>query len=211
MKLLNIGCGGVRPPAPWINLDNLREQLLPGTPERANLDAEPNYVEHDISIGALPFGENEFDGVMCSHVLEHFDCHAAVSVIAACHTVLKPGGVFFASVPNAEYFLMVHDRDCRGNAEELFGEPICPAEPWHKSFFDYALFFHQHKQVLDRHSLWCLLLRGGFEMIYNIVNPCMPEGIYRSTQPVRDAMKALRNRAKFSAELVGVKFPAVGR
>ncbi len=47
--------------------------------------------------GALPFGENSLDGVLCEVVLEHVA--RGESVIAETHRVLKKGGRFFFIVP----------------------------------------------------------------------------------------------------------------
>ena len=161
MKLLNVGCGGQRPGAPWINLDTLRTQLAPGTPERANLDKEENYVECDLLVQSIPFHDEYFDGILLQHVLEHFTCHEAVDVLLRCRAVLKSGGVLVASVPDADYFLNVYDQDTKQRAIELFGEPIHDAG--HDKFFSYALFRYDHKQVLNIGTLDCLLRRSGFK------------------------------------------------
>src|SRR5687767_9443839 len=137
MILVNLGCGGARYPEPWINVDTLRDQLKPGTPERTNLDAEPNYIEADLR-NPLPFADNSVDGILLQHVIEHFACHDAVKLLAECRRVLVVGGIVVVSVPDAEYFLRVLGDDTRENAVELFGEPI--SEPQYERFFDYALF-----------------------------------------------------------------------
>lgn len=48
---------------------------------------------------ALPFEDNSFDAVICSEVLEHIDPFH--KVLAEIRRVLKPDGVFAASVPRA--------------------------------------------------------------------------------------------------------------
>lgn len=161
MRLLNVGAGGQRPQDEhWWNLDTLRTQLKEGTPERTNLDREPRYVECDLLVQSIPFPDEHFDGILLQHVLEHFTCHDSVDVLLKCKAVLKPGGMLIASVPNAEYFLEWYDEDTRERAVELFGEPIHDAD--HEKFFSYALFRHDHKQVLNDSTLYCLLLRAGF-------------------------------------------------
>ena len=45
----------------------------------------------------LPFGDNTFDMIICSEVLEHL--HEYKEAINEVHRVLKPGGKFLASVP----------------------------------------------------------------------------------------------------------------
>jgi ubiquinone/menaquinone biosynthesis C-methylase UbiE len=47
----------------------------------------------------LPFGDDSFDAVICSEVLEHIPNYRAA--IAEIYRVLKPGGRFCASVPRA--------------------------------------------------------------------------------------------------------------
>ncbi len=196
MRLLNVGCGATRPGEPWTNLDQLHDVLKPGTPERTNLDLEKNYVNWDIAL-SLPFEEETFDGVLCSHVLEHFDCQDAVRIITRCRRVLKPEGIFVASVPDASYFLEVHDEDTREKAIDLFGEPICPEEPEHKSFFDYALFYWQHKQILTLDSMLCLLMKAGFTNIETVPS--------NSQKEIVKTIESIMNRRKFSLEMMAFK------
>lgn len=165
MKLLNVGCGGQRPGEPWTNLDTLQKFLKPGTPERINLDKETNYVECDLLLQSIPFGDYEFDGILLQHVLEHFTCHETTTVLSSCTRVLKKGGVLVASVPDVHCFRIVHDDDDRDNALDLFGESI--SGDWQdsqcNSFFDYALWHREHKQILNEDGLWALLRRARFE------------------------------------------------
>lgn len=146
-------------PEPWINVDTLREQLKPGTPERINLDAEPNYIEADLR-NPLPFADNTVDGILLQHVIEHLDCHASVKLLSECRRVLAVGGIVVVSVPDAEYFLRVLNEDTRENAIELFGEPI--SEPQYQRFFDYGLLHRDHIQILTHESLHCLVVGAGF-------------------------------------------------
>lgn len=205
MKLLNLGCGAVRVvDEHWTNLDCLRDSLPLGTPERVNLDNEPNYVDFRIGSGPLPFESETFDGVLLSHVIEHLDCHEAVSLLTECRRILKDGASVMVSVPDASYFRKVHALDTPENAPELFGEPICPDEPWHKSFFDYALFYDQHKQVLTEDSLWCLFVRAGFSSAF-----ICPHWSYEAQRNINaglyEAVRRIINRLKFSLVMVGIK------
>lgn len=198
MKLLNVGCGGQRPQNKiWWNLDNLRTQLNEGTPERTNLDKEPRYVECDLSVQSIPFPDETFDGITLVHVIEHFTCHEAVDVLIKCRRVLKPGGLLLASVPDANYFLDVYEQDTKERAVELFGEPIHDAG--HEKFFSYALFRHDHKQILTADSLECLLRRSGFDIVREFsVSYAMTD------ERMLDLYKVL-NRRKFSVEMIAVK------
>ncbi|MEO1253026.1 MAG: class I SAM-dependent methyltransferase [Pseudomonadota bacterium] len=56
----------------------------------------------DVKLGSVSdqgFPENHFDAVVMSHVIEHVPDPRAV--IAECHRILKPGGRFVCSTPNA--------------------------------------------------------------------------------------------------------------
>ena len=162
MKILNLGCGYPRLQKPFLNLDNLHSFLLPGTPERSNLDAEGNYVNHDVSKGRLPFNDNTFEGILASHFFEHFHCQDAVKIMKECFRVLRPGGVLVVSVPDASYFRKVYHQDTKENCVELFGEPMSPEHP-DPNFFTCALWFNEHFGILTEDSLWAYLIRAGFK------------------------------------------------
>jgi len=211
MKLLNVGCGGNRPQDEhWTNLDHLKDFLKEGTPERANLDKEPRYVEYDLARNldpgdTMPFPDAEFDGLLCSHVLEHLDCNQAVEVLEDCRRILKPGGLLVVSVPDANYFLSVHDRDRPENAVELFGEPI--HDKWQPDFMSYALFHREHRQVLTATSLICLLVQAGFLMA-NIINLDKQVAYYSGRYCEHEVFPCIRqvmNRRAFSAEVAAIK------
>ncbi len=194
MRLLNAGCGGQRNQSEhWWNTDTLREQLKPGTPERINLDKEPRYVECNLLTQSLPFPDDSFDGVLLQHVLEHFTCHEAVDVLLNCKRVLKPGGLLVASVPDAKYFLSMYDQDTKERAFELFGEPIHDAG--HEKFFTYALFRHDHKQILTSESLDCLLLMAGFKKSF----------LHYSKHKATSEITKQLTRRQFSVEICAIK------
>lgn len=199
MKLLNVGAGGHRPQSEeWWNLDELRKHLKPGTPERTNLDAEPRYIECSLTVDEIPGTEESYDGILLQHVLEHFDCAYAVMVIQDCMRMLKPTGVLVASVPNVDYFRMVHTEDTRKNASDLFGESI--SGDWQdnqcQSFFEYALWHRHHKQILNTNGLWALLRRAGFEHGYICVD---------ARDGVAEKIAEQLNRKLFSAILYAYK------
>lgn len=200
MKLLNLCCGNCRPQDEfWWNCDCLHDTLLPGTPERANLDAEPRYQERDIMYG-LPFDDEEFDGILASHCIEHWDCVDAVRIMRMCRDCLKPGGTLMASVPDASYFRLMHSADTAENAVELFGEPIY-APDGEDTFFGYALWNRWHEAILTEDALWAYFVRAGFEdkkveRISAMVND--------SNEVVKE-MHRILNRRLFSLVMTGVK------
>lgn len=205
MQILNLACNGHRPPPPFINVDVLRSQLKPGTPERRNLDAELNYLDHDLRRG-VPFAADTIDGILCSHFIEHLDAIESVAFLQECRRVLRPGHPILVSVPDASYFREVHARDTPENALALFGEGIYDWEvagkrvgPFH-SFFDYALFHHEHKQVLTADSLWCLLVKAGFPPA-DVSMPPAGGRLSADAECVFNLMAGELNRPKFSLVL----------
>lgn len=81
-KKLNLGCG-TDIKEEWVNLDS---SPLPGVD-----------VVHDIATLHLPFGDEEFDEILCQDILEHLDY---VPVLQDLHRILKPGGTLTIRVPH---------------------------------------------------------------------------------------------------------------
>lgn len=86
MRMLNLGCG-TRYSKDWVNIDFV--------------SSNPNVIAHNLTLG-IPFGENEFDVVYHSHVLEHFDKEQGFRFIKECYRVLKDGGIIRIAVPDLE-------------------------------------------------------------------------------------------------------------
>jgi SAM-dependent methyltransferase len=186
MKILNLGAGATRPINDiWTNLDNWE-----GGGHEIN---EPNFVRHDLR-KPLPFPDNSYDGCLCSHVLEHMDCREAVKVMREVLRVLKPGGVFLVSVPDASYFRRVHPDDRNENWPELFevSDPPNPIPTW----FEAALWFDQHMQIFTEDSVWAHFVRAGFPSnhVFDISETGVPP-------PVLGEMIPKLNRRKFSLEM----------
>lgn len=205
MRLLNLCCGSVRVVDDvWVNLDNLHATLLPGTPERVNLDAEPNYVNYDVESGYGLYGlaPEMFDGILASHCFEHWNLHSAISIMRACYRLLAPGGVLLVSVPDATVFRKNWEFDTVENAERLYGEPIHLPDG-ETTFLGYAGFNRFHKTLLSEDVLWCYFVRAGFEAGH----------IRKYSGDVKDAvyqeqvwiMAKLLNRIPFSLIMGGTK------
>jgi len=102
-KKLNLGCGkDIKPD--YINLDRVK---LPGVD-----------VVHDLNKFPWPFKNNEFDEILCKHVIEHLmDFGKTMKEI---HRIIKPGGVVKIIVPHF-------------TSKAAF-------DPTHKHFFTYDTF-----------------------------------------------------------------------
>lgn len=196
MKLLNLGCGGKRPQdLVWRNMDSLQGQM----PEDQwlTIEKEPNYIEADIS-KRLPFHDDQFDGCLLAHVLEHFSVQLAQSLLKECLRVLKPGGVIMASVPDAEYFRHVHPQDHGASTwPDLYGvfDPPNPIPTWMQA----ALYFEQHFQVFSEDTLWCALTQAGFVDVNRGPKP----PVY-AIEPFT-TLSSLLDRIPFSLVMTGVK------
>lgn len=198
MKLLNLGCGYPRILEPdWINLDNLHGHLFKGTTERANLDAEPNYVNHEVMSGPLPFADGSLDGILASHFFEHFDAQEGIKIMRECRRVLMPGGILMVSVPDASYFRQVHPEDRKENWERLFDHRDTNLP--HQTFFDLALWFHEHKAILTRDALWAYFTQAKFHL------PFEGQDGYGMSNPIVAALSVHLNRQRFSALMIGLK------
>jgi len=86
MRLLNIGCG-IRLHKDWVNID-----IAP---------VSPKVQKYNILEG-IPFRDNTFDAVYCSHILEHIPKNKALAFIRDCYRVLKPGGILRVVAPDLE-------------------------------------------------------------------------------------------------------------
>lgn len=206
MKLLNLACGAVRVvDDTWTNCDNLFPVLVPGSPERENLNREANYRNCDIT-QTLPFEDGTFDGVLASHVIEHFDCQQGVAIMRECHRILKPGGVLLVSVPDANVFRELYFGDNTENAVSLFGEPIHPQDG-ETTFAGYALWNRFHKAILTEDSLWSYFIRAGFP--YGTIRRQNPEEIQHMEKLAESSpfwkMAELLNRLPFSLIMAGTK------
>lgn len=186
MIYLNLGCGYPRPQKPpWVNLDNLRSVLKVGTPERMNLDAEPNYIDCDLSKG-IPFGDNEVDGLFCSHMLEHLKPREGIAFFRECKRVLKEGGVLRISVPDAEFMMQC----------EIAGIEYCNEyRPEGMSFTEHVLGFPEHMQVTTYWSVYFFYWVAGFKKI---------EKRFYQKSPV-PKLAELDNRPTFSLFMEGTK------
>ncbi|MGH8693080.1 MAG: class I SAM-dependent methyltransferase [Burkholderiales bacterium] len=85
-RLLNVGCGS-NFHSDWLNVD-----VVPPSAAVMAVDVRKG----------LPFTDEVFDAVYCSHLLEHLPRQKAASLLRHMHRVLRPGGVIRVVVPDLE-------------------------------------------------------------------------------------------------------------
>jgi len=94
-RLLDIGCGnGVylqRSEAQGIGLDRALPALL------FCWSQELQVAQCDFNADTLPVGDETFDAVLCSHILEHV--HSPIRLLAECNRVLNKNGTIVVGLP----------------------------------------------------------------------------------------------------------------
>lgn len=105
LSLINLGCG-TRFHPDWVNIDKY--------------PVNQNVMAHDLR-QSLPFGDNTFDVVYHSHVLEHFSRTEGKIFLSECFRICKPGGIIRIVVPDLENivrsYLHVLEEGLSGNPE----------------------------------------------------------------------------------------------
>src|SRR4030065_882711 len=91
-KLLNVGCGN------YFNTDWINCDLVSGGPNVLTIDVKKT----------LPFKNDEFDMVYCSHLLEHLNQKEARLFLNECRRVLKKGGIMRVVVPDLEEIVQLY-------------------------------------------------------------------------------------------------------
>lgn len=109
-KILDLGCGEgrhtitayIHQPVQAVGVDLCLNDINTAVErtEQFKSDDQARAIGYANANGlSLPFADHTFDKVVCSEVLEHIGNY--VGVMAEIKRVLKPGGIFAASVPRA--------------------------------------------------------------------------------------------------------------
>lgn len=137
----------------------------------------PGWTTVDLSAGCdlvldlakpLPFPDNSVEKIYSSHVLEHFYFNDLLKLLSECRRVLKPSGVFSASVPNARLYIEAYARP------ESFDPAIycrhAPAYNYNSKidFLNYMAYMDgHHRYMFDEENIIAILGKAGFR------NPCL--------------------------------------
>jgi SAM-dependent methyltransferase len=121
-EVLDVGCFGFRQVqiAADAGMPALRHAGVDFVPE-ADPPAGYDYRHADLNTDPLPFEDDRFDLVVCSHVLEHIA--DPLRFFAECVRVAKPGGLVFVETPSERSLW-------------LPGFPFSPEKFYSLSFFD---------------------------------------------------------------------------
>lgn len=111
----------------------------------------------------LPFPDNSVERIYSSHVLEHFFFGGLMQLLSECRRVLKPSGVFSASVPNARIYIEAYA------CPEAFDPALyCRHAPAYNynSKIDYlnymAYMDGHHRYMFDEENIIAILGKAGF-------------------------------------------------
>jgi len=98
----------------------------------------------------FPFPDGTFSAAYCSHMLEHLTRDRAEACVREIHRVLKPGGVFRASVPDLDRFVAAYDPG--------------DADAWMTMLLesDQVRDKNRHHWMYNERSLSALFRRAGF-------------------------------------------------
>jgi SAM-dependent methyltransferase len=99
-KILDVGCGQNKYPGA-IGIDSNR---------RADAD-----VIHDLGVVPYPFADDEFDEIICRHVIEHVP--DVMAFVGELHRITKPGGRIKIVTPH-------------------YSNPDWPTDPTHRNHFN---------------------------------------------------------------------------
>ena len=125
-------------------------------------------IHHDLLKG-IPLPDNSVDQLYCSHLLEHFSYRNLIELLGACKRVLKPGGSFKISVPNAEIYLKAYSEP-----EKFSKDKYCVWKPGLNYFspIDYVNYMAymegedgaiNHRHLFDEKNIVGILKTAGFK------------------------------------------------
>lgn len=101
-KILDIGCGTGR----FISFDPERIEGIDQNEENVKTCKSKGFKVKTGQATMLPFGDNAFDAVHCSHLIEHLNPYDAYELLSEMNRVLKTDGIFCIRGPlmNSKFY-----------------------------------------------------------------------------------------------------------
>ena len=143
---LHLGCGTNLLDG-WANVD---------------LSGPPPVIELDLT-HPLPVADRSFDRVYCEHFIEHITLEEGRRLVAECHRVLRPGGIFRVSTPSLEKLVGEYRAGRLDEWHDMHWKPQTPCQLLNESM---RLWGHQF--LYDRAELTHLLESAGFTNIVSV-------------------------------------------
>ena len=136
------------------------------------LAGEGGWTTLDLSSGAdlfwdlrkpLPFPDDSVAAVYSSHVLEHFRYKDLVRLLRECSRILKPGGTFSVSVPDASIYVRGY-LDAGGfNRGKFLAYAPAVLSDCRMDIINYIAYMDgHHRYMFDAENLTAVLARAGF-------------------------------------------------
>jgi predicted SAM-dependent methyltransferase len=177
--LLNLGCGPDVALTDWTDVDGslnlfwqrrIPASIMRTLQRRRGFYHWPAHVRYMDITHPLGFASDSADAIYASHVLEHLHHDDAISLIAECKRVLKPGGILRLVLPDlasmVRAYLSSEDPSAAIylNRRLLFRPETRPRGLFRRL---YAAFndMHSHKFMYDARCLTQLLASAGFHDI----------------------------------------------
>jgi len=158
-KILNVGCGY----AP-VSIPGIKEVRLD-----ADSKVNPDIVLDLRELTSLP--KSAYEGVWCSHVLEHFYEHELPQILEGIRHVLKQDGVLFAMVPDLKAVFAETIRRGLGINDVLYVSGMGPVRPRDVLYgvqpeVATGNIFYSHKTGFDAKIFRDTLSLAGFKQVF---------------------------------------------
>jgi predicted SAM-dependent methyltransferase len=99
----------------------------------------PAEVKHNMCKFPYPFKDKQFDGVLLSHVYEHFTAYEGIRILEECHRILKPNGRIVIYCPHFACTIaqthLTHQRLVGWNTFDTLCENTASTEKYTKKRF----------------------------------------------------------------------------
>lgn len=183
---VQLGCGSQIKPG-WINIDLVEKP--------ANLNGHTQFIRHDLRLG-LPLDDNSASIIYSSHFFEHLEYKHSIRLLADCHRVLRPEGVFRISLPDLKSSFRAYLNSDATHFDLLDLNGVLPeVEPGTETLVDhlnFGLYQHgDHKCLYDEEKIMTVLRRLGYRSV-----------VQSSFKPEIDPNDPVRLRHSFYVEAI---------